>query len=79
MLHFNGTVVLAISVDSEGGVACLRMVSGSPFIIGVVIDSVRQWTFRPYTSTSTGTKKSFCGQIALRCRGNEFGITYTNL
>lgn len=75
MLHISGTVVLAISVDPEGSVTCVQMVSGSPLAIGVAIDSVRQWKFRPYTSK--GIQKSFCGgQIALRCRGNEHGIRY---
>jgi TonB-like protein len=74
MLHISGTVVLAISVDHEGNVTCVQMVSGPLLAIGVAIASVRQWKFRPYTSK--GIKKSFCGQIALRCRGNEHGIRY---
>lgn len=74
MLHISGTVVLAISVDAEGNVTCVQMVSGHPLIIGVAIESVRQWKFQPYTSS--GTKKNFCGQIALRCQGNEYGVKY---
>jgi outer membrane biosynthesis protein TonB len=74
MLHISGTVVLAISVDPEGNVTCVQMVSGPPLAVGVAIDSVKQWKFRPYTPKET--KKSFCGQIALRCEGNEHGIRY---
>jgi outer membrane biosynthesis protein TonB len=59
MLHISGTVVLAISVDGQGNVICVQMVSGHPLIIGVAIDSVRQWKFDPYTSKTI--KKSFCG------------------
>ena len=55
MLHISGTVVLAISVDPQGNVACVQTVSGHPLIIGVAIDSVRQWKFEPYTSQ--GVKK----------------------
>jgi outer membrane biosynthesis protein TonB len=42
MLHISGTVVLAISVDPQGNVSCVRVVSGDPLIIGVTLDSVRQ-------------------------------------
>jgi outer membrane biosynthesis protein TonB len=50
MLHISGTVVLAISVGPRGNVACVQSLSGHPLIIGVAIDSVRQWKFEPYTS-----------------------------
>jgi outer membrane biosynthesis protein TonB len=74
MLHISGTVVLAISVDPFGNVACLQTVSGHPLIIGVAIDSVRQWKFEPYTSK--GIKKTFCGQVALRFQANEHAVKY---
>ena len=64
ILHISGTVALAISVDPKGNVACVQTVSGHPLIIGVAIDSVRQWKFEPYTFK--GAKKSFCGLVALR-------------
>jgi hypothetical protein len=38
---------LAISVDPQGNVACVQTVSGHPLIIGVAIDSVRQWKVEP--------------------------------
>jgi outer membrane biosynthesis protein TonB len=74
MLHISVTVVLAISVDPQGNVACVQKVSGHPLIIGVAIDSVRQWKFKPYTSR--GVKKNFCGQVALRFQANEYGAKY---
>ena len=74
MLHISGTVVLAISVDPQGNVACVQTVSGHPLIIGVAIDSVRRWKFEPYTSE--GVRKSFCGQVALRFQANEYGVKY---
>ena len=74
MLHIRGTVALAISVDPKGNVACVRTVSGHPLIIGVAIDSVRQWKYEPYASQ--GVKKAFCGQAALRFQANEYGVKY---
>ena len=74
MLYINGTIVLEISVDPGGDVTCVQMVSGHPLIIGVAIDSVRRWKFQPYRSQ--GTKRSFCGQVALRFLANESGVKY---
>jgi hypothetical protein len=74
MLHISGTVVLAISVDPQGNVACVQTVSGHPLIIGVAIDSVGHWKFEPYTSQ--GVKKTFFGQVALRFQANEYGVKY---
>jgi TonB family protein len=74
MLHISGTVVLAISVDPQGNVACVQTVSGHPLVVGVAIDSVRQWKFAPYTSQ--GVKKPFCGQLALRFQAGEYGVKY---
>jgi outer membrane biosynthesis protein TonB len=74
VLHINGTVVLAISVDQKGDVACLQMVSGHPLIIGVAIDSVKRWKFQPYAPK--GARKSFCGQVVLRFQANEYSVKY---
>ena len=73
-LHINGTIVLEISVDPGGDVTCVQMVSGHPLIISNAIDSVRRWKFQPYSSK--GTKRSFCGQVALRFRANEHAVKY---
>jgi hypothetical protein len=69
MLHISGTVVLAISLDTEGDVTCVQMDSGHPLIVGVAIDSVGRWKFHSYASD--GIKKSFCGQVALRLQATE--------
>ena len=74
MLRISGTVLLAISVDLKGNVACVQTVSGHPLIIGVAIDSVREWKFEPYTCQ--GVKKPFCGQVALRFQAKEYGVKY---
>jgi|HubBroStandDraft_3_1064219.scaffolds.fasta_scaffold408018_1 hypothetical protein len=69
MLHISGTVVLAISLDTEGDVTCVQMDSGHPLIVGVAIDSVGRWKFHSYASD--GIKKSFCSQVALRLQATE--------
>lgn len=74
MLQISGTVVLAISVDLQGNVVCIQMVSGHSLIIGVAIDSVRRWRFKPYPSK--GVSNNFCGQLALRFRANEHAVKY---
>jgi outer membrane biosynthesis protein TonB len=74
MLHISGIVVLAISVDPQGNVVCVQTVSGHALIIGVAIDSVRQWKFEPYTSK--GIAKTFCGKVALRFQANEYDVKY---
>lgn len=74
MLHISGTVVLAISVDQQGNVSCVQVVSGDPLIIGVALDSVMQWKFEPYSSK--GIKKVFCGEVALRFQANEHAVKY---
>jgi TonB family protein len=74
MMHIRGTIVLAISVDAQGNVTCAQMVSGQPLIIGVAIDSVRQWNFEPYTSK--GIRKSFSGQVTLHFQASEHAVKY---
>jgi len=74
ILNISGTVVLTISVDPQGNVVCVETDSGLPLIIGVAIDSVRQWKFEPYTSK--GIMKTFCGQVALRFQANAYGVKY---
>jgi len=74
MLHISGTVVVAISVDPQGNVACVQSLSGHPLIIGVAIDSVRQWKFEPYTSR--GVQKAFSKPVALSFQADEYGVKY---
>jgi hypothetical protein len=39
-----------------------------------IIDSVRQWRFRPYTTK--GVKRKFCGRVVLRFEANEHAVKY---
>jgi hypothetical protein len=61
MLHVSGTVALAISVDPKGNVACVQAVRGHPHIIGVAMDSVRQWKFEPPNRNSTSSSQPAVG------------------
>jgi len=74
MLHIKGTVVFLLSVDSEGNVARVKMLSGSPLMFGVKMESVRQWKFRPYAPK--GVKKAFCGHLAIQFEANEHSVKY---
>jgi outer membrane biosynthesis protein TonB len=74
MLRIRGTIVLSIAVGTDGEVTCVAYVSGHPTIIGVAIDSVRQWRFRPHAVK--GLKKNFCGRVALRYEATEHAVKY---
>jgi hypothetical protein len=74
MLHIRGTVVLATTADAEGNVTCVQMVSGPPLVIGVTIDSVRRWKFRPYALRRL--KKTVCGHVVLQYRATQYGVKY---
>jgi outer membrane biosynthesis protein TonB len=74
MLNIRGDVVLAISVDPSGKVACVKIISGPPLMFGVTIDSVKQWKFQPVHSKRA--KKNVCGQVAVRLQANEHGVKY---
>ena len=74
MFHIKGIMVLSVAVDTDGKVKCVEYVSGPPLIIGVSIDSVRQWRFHPYFVK--GEKENFCGRISLRFGANEYSLKY---
>jgi len=74
MLHIKGTLVLSIAVGTDGEVTCVTYVSGHPLLIGVALDSVKHWNFRPYVAK--GRKKNFCGRLTLRLDANEYVVRY---
>jgi hypothetical protein len=74
MMHIKGTLVFSLAVDTNGQVICVDSVSGHPLIIGVAIDSIRQWKFRPLIVR--GLKKKFCGKVTLRYEANEYGVRF---
>jgi len=44
----SGTVVLAATIDHEGKIANLRVLSGPPLLRQAAFDAVHQWRYRPY-------------------------------
>ncbi len=44
-----GTVTLTALIDPTGHVMQLKAISGPAILYQAVIDSVRQWTYRPFT------------------------------
>jgi TonB family protein len=48
--HIGGTVVLSIVISPEGKVTSTTVVSGHPMLVGAAVDTVKQWTYRPFDS-----------------------------
>jgi outer membrane biosynthesis protein TonB len=69
MLHIRGKITLTISVDSDGAVTCVALVSGHPLIVSHAIDSVKSWKFRPYVER--GLRQGFRETISLRYNASE--------
>ena len=47
-LNLKGTVVLAGSINENGQIEDLKLVSGSPLLAGAAMDAVRKWRYSPY-------------------------------
>jgi hypothetical protein len=73
-LHINGLVIVSVTVDTGGEVACVRVVSGHPLLYGTVIDSVRHWKF--WTYSDSGAKRNFSGKLALSFRATDQEVRY---
>ena len=46
--HVSGTVVLHATISTKGNVESLRVISGPASLQQAALDTVRQWTYRPY-------------------------------
>ena len=46
--HVAGTVVLQATISAKGNVESLRIISGPAPLQQAALDTVRQWTYRPY-------------------------------
>lgn len=51
--HVSGTVVLQATINTEGRVEALQVVSGPPMLSQAAIDAVQQWRYRPYLLNGT--------------------------
>jgi TonB family protein len=46
--HIQGDVILRTTIDREGNVADLKVVSGEPILADAAVEAVKQWKYRPY-------------------------------
>ena len=51
--HEEGTVRIAVLVDSDGTIKTARRDSGDPVLADCAIAAIRQWQFRPYILNNT--------------------------
>ena len=42
-----GTVLLQVTIDKQGAIANLGVVSGHPLLVDAAVEAVRQWQYRP--------------------------------
>ena len=47
-LHMTGSVVMDATVNVEGQVDDLKLVSGDPLLSAAALDAVRKWRYSPY-------------------------------
>jgi len=47
--RIQGDVQLQATIDKQGHVGQLRVVSGHPLLVQAAMDAVRQWIYKPYT------------------------------
>jgi hypothetical protein len=68
----NATLRFSVAIDSDGNVICIRAISGHPLIIGVAIDSIQKWKFRP--TTIKGHRQPVVATLALSVSGSKNGL-----
>ena len=51
--HIQGVVVVQVTIDKEGNVANIQLISGHPLLAPAAIDAVKQWKYKPYLLNET--------------------------
>lgn len=46
--HIQGDVILQATIDKEGNIAGLKVISGHPLLAEAATEAVRQWKYKPY-------------------------------
>lgn len=46
--RIQGSVVMRVTIDKEGNVANIELISGHPLLAPSAIDAVKQWKYKPY-------------------------------
>jgi protein TonB len=47
-MKVQGSVLLQVFVDTDGGIRDLRVLSGDPILVSAALEAARQWRFKPY-------------------------------
>jgi protein TonB len=47
-MRVEGSVLLQASVDTDGGIRDVRVLSGNPILVSAAVDAARQWRFAPH-------------------------------
>ena len=55
-MHVSGKVEVDVTIDSEGNVADVRIVSGNALLTSAVVSAVKKWKFAPFTSNGETTR-----------------------
>jgi TonB family protein len=56
-LHVQGTVVLNATINEQGQMEDVKLVSGSPLLVQAAMDAVRKWRYSPYLLNGKPVKK----------------------
>jgi TonB family protein len=56
-LHVQGTVVLDATINEQGQMEDVKLVSGSPLLVQAAMDAVRKWRYSPYLLNGKPVKK----------------------
>jgi TonB family protein len=51
--RIQGLVVMKVSIDKEGNVTNIQLISGHPLLAPAAIEAVKQWKYRPYQLNGT--------------------------
>ncbi len=64
-----GTVVVAVRVNTEGQVECTEILSGHPLLRATSVNAAKQWTFEPLVKG--GKPQAFVGLLAFTFKDGE--------
>ena len=51
--RIQGVVVMKVTIDKEGNVVNIQLISGHPMLAPSAIEAVKQWKYRPYLLNDT--------------------------
>ncbi len=63
IVRVTGTVVVNVSIGTNGNVESIKVVSGPPMLLQAAIDCVKQWTFKPFVKD--GSPAEATGQLSI--------------